>query len=107
MVKDFGHVKTAMMELVHDVYDHGFIVHREDARMCKALGMYDSDRLGKVSAYGWKVVVVDFVPTAECLAREFFDTLKKAVPNLTSVDVWETPTSCASYREVSVEYVDG
>jgi hypothetical protein len=39
-----------------------------------------------------------------CLARAIFDDLKvNGLPNLVQIDVWETPTSCASYDGI-IEY---
>lgn len=100
MVRDFSIVKKLLTEKVHDPFDHGFIVHSADHTMLRALGHENDDGSpirGDESRYGWKVIVVDFVPTAECLARHFYDVLVKEIPNLTQIDVWETPTSCASY----------
>ena len=100
MVKDFSILKQVMMEKIHDVYDHGFIVHNQDHAMLKSLGVYyDPEFSGYTSGYDWKVVVVPFVPTAECLAKEFYQILAsdKRLPNVLQVDVWETPTSCAIY----------
>jgi 6-pyruvoyltetrahydropterin/6-carboxytetrahydropterin synthase len=94
MVRDFGIVKELLMEHVHDKYDHGFIVHINDIPMLHALGSIDT--------YGepdWKIIVVPFIPTAECLAKSIYDDLKLLLPNLVEIVVWETPTSCASYNE--------
>lgn len=103
MVRDFGNVKDVLMSQVHDVYDHGFIVHALDQAMLKAFGVhYDPEQSAYVCRNGWKVVVVPFIPTAECLAKEFYVRCKEHLPNLLSIDVWETPTSCASYVEESI-----
>ena len=97
MVKDFGYVKEVLTHYVHDVYDHGFIVHKEDTKMLEALGI----SLGGpyISKHGWKTIVVDFIPTAECLARDIYDAIKTEIPDLVYVKVWETPTSVAAYSE--------
>ena len=101
MVKDFSILKQVMMEKIHDVYDHGFIVYNHDYDMLKSLGVYYDPEFApnNTSGYDWKVVVVPFVPTAECLAKEFYQILAsdKRLPNVLQVDVWETPTSCAIY----------
>lgn len=88
MVRDFSIVKEILTEQVHDVYDHGFIVHVEDREMRSAL-----------FNHGWKVITVHFVPTAECLAQDIYYTLKKDLPNLVEITVWETPTSAATFKE--------
>jgi 6-pyruvoyltetrahydropterin/6-carboxytetrahydropterin synthase len=38
-------------------------------------------------------------PTAENVARFIFERVKSAQPQLKSVSVWETATSCATYYE--------
>jgi 6-pyruvoyltetrahydropterin/6-carboxytetrahydropterin synthase len=38
-------------------------------------------------------------PTSENLAFHIHKTLKKQIPGLLSVTVWENPTSCATYEE--------
>jgi len=38
-------------------------------------------------------------PTAENIARFIFDRLKTTLPEIASVSVWETATSCATYFE--------
>lgn len=88
MVRDFSIVKEALTELVHDRFDHGFIVHDEDERLIR---LFQEE--------GYKTVVVPFYPTAECLAKEIFDDLVEILPNLFMIEVWETPTSCAKYTE--------
>ena len=40
-------------------------------------------------------------PTAENLARFIYNRVKSQLPQLYSVSVWETPTSCATYFEES------
>lgn len=94
MVRDFSIVKELLTERVHDVYDHGFILHKEDN---VGLSMFNN-----ASQHGedFKLIVVPFVPTAECLAKSIYEDLKdNGLPGLLRIDVWETPTSCASYTE--------
>lgn len=86
MVRDFSIIKKLLTERVHDKYDHGFIVHEQDNEL---IDLFD--------AMGWKTVIVPFYPTAECLAKEIYDDLVLELPGLYNVEVWETPTSCATY----------
>jgi 6-pyruvoyltetrahydropterin/6-carboxytetrahydropterin synthase len=103
MVRDFGNVKDVLMREVHDVFDHGFIVHALDQPMLKALGVfYDPEHNEYTNPMGWKVIVVPYFPTAELLAQDIYARVKPWLPNIESIDVWETPTSCASYREEAV-----
>jgi 6-pyruvoyltetrahydropterin/6-carboxytetrahydropterin synthase len=94
MVRDFSIIKTILTERVHDQYDHGFIIYEGDKEMCEAFGTYETG----ISKYGWKVILVPFYPTAECLAKSIYDDLKPSLlRGLLRVNVWETPTSCATY----------
>lgn len=93
MVRDFSIVKQKMNEKIHDVYDHGTIVYEGDQNLRDLL--FDSnDR----PVHGWNVRLVPFIPTAECLAKFFFEELEESGLKMVQLDVWETPTSCASYR---------
>lgn len=89
MVIDFGALKQVLTEHVHDVYDHGFIVWERDDIMRAALA----------TEPGWKVVVIDSVPTAEYLVGIIADNiaphLEREHMRLVRVTVWETPTSKA------------
>lgn len=87
MVRDFSIVKQLMMERIHDVYDHSFIIDEQDVEMRSIF----ADVLDV-----WKVNIVDFIPTAECLAKHFYDLLKDDL-DIVQIQLWETPTSCATY----------
>jgi len=92
MVVDFGHIKKLLTSNVHDRFDHGFIVQGSDEPLVEFLLASD-----------WNVIVVDFPPTAEELARDIFDDLRELISGmgpgvvLESIEVFETPTSVAVY----------
>ena len=69
MVRDFSIVKQLMMERIHDVYDHSFIISNADLEMIDAFEAVGAD---------WKIHIVDFVPTAECLAKHFYDQVRQS-----------------------------
>lgn len=105
MVVDFGDLKAWLIEHVHDVFDHAMIVHAADSELRAAVGATDSD-LGvrSTGVHGWQVVVLPVVPTAENLAVWIAGRLAPVVDahwrghlTLTRVDVWETPTSLATW----------
>jgi 6-pyruvoyltetrahydropterin/6-carboxytetrahydropterin synthase len=96
MVRDFSVVKQLLVDLVHDKYDHGFIVHEDDLDVLEAFQVILTNE-GYRSNLDFKVIVVPFIPTAECLAKGIYDDMKPHLPNLFKVEVWETPTSCAEY----------
>jgi len=76
MLVDFRDVKRALHEIA-ERYDHRF--------------------LNEVPPF------TDVNPTAENLARHFYDELKRALGQAVSkVTVWESPSSCASYWEDDV-----
>ncbi len=61
MVVNFGVLKSVMMEYVHDVFDHKFVLDNTDPRC--------GDFIQAVGREG--VVLVDFPPTAENLVLNF------------------------------------
>src|SRR5689334_56372 len=103
MVLDFGFLKRLLMEHVHDVLDHGSICYEGDLRYAISLGeAYEEDgswvnrAAGEENRYGWKVIVVNFVPTAENLAIWVAQQIGPHIPVLTgeravldTVSVWE------------------
>ena len=98
MVVDFHHIKSALKELI-DSIDHSFIIDVNDP-------MYDELR-SVAERYGaCRIFPVNFCPTAEALARFFYDHLTKTLKDaglseevrVVSVVLWETPTSKAEYR---------
>ena len=115
MVADFGFLKGAMIDHIHDPCDHAMCLDVNDQDM---LGMFfDSmsvnvlrqDIKSHISfrldgLYDLAVYVVDFPPTAENLARHWFERLQDSVlmlseknASLLSVTVHETPNCVARY----------
>jgi len=92
MVIDFGHVKRFLTRIVEG-WDHAMLVWVEDVELLRVL-----------SGHGWRVVVLNLVPTAENLAAEAYAQLETLIGRwsdrltLDQVTVWETPTSTATYR---------
>lgn len=101
MLADFGDLKKVMMELIHDVLDHGFIVYVEDHALLDVFGMRDTPL--HEPPFGWKVIEFPYIPTAENLALWSFEQLKLPMERMgfqiDYVTVWETPTSTATYME--------
>lgn len=92
MVIDFGDLKQIMIELFDYFFDHSFIVYSGD-ELIEAFKLFS----------GLKIVFVPFIPTAENLAKYWYEAIK---PRLTDkqikikhVKVWETPSSTATYEE--------
>jgi len=103
MVLDFGFLKRAMMKVIHDPYDHKMILYGQDPFL--------RFKLGDVPKPMWNLlrescVLISLIPTAENLAKHWFDALRdelllmSGVPvdvRLTKMEVQETPTSIATY----------
>ena len=99
MVKDFGIIKEVLTEHVHDVFDHAFIMSQLDGTCLEMFKVeHDADNDEFYSDLGFKIVVVNFDPTAENLARYIYWVVKRYIPQLHEIIVFETPTSSASYK---------
>jgi 6-pyruvoyltetrahydropterin/6-carboxytetrahydropterin synthase len=100
MLMDFGTIKDVMMEKIHDVLDHGFIVYRDD-KVMKRMFWKDAVPERCPPEEDFKVVLFPYIPTAENLALWCFEQVRDALTfdnfEIESVTVWETPTSVATY----------
>ncbi len=97
MVIDFYHVKSALKDLI-DTMDHSFIIDVNDP-------MYEELK-NTAEKYGaLKIFPVDFCPTAEALAKFFYEFLESKLKEagllgdvkVVKVVLWETATSKAEY----------
>lgn len=100
MVMDFGRIKALLAEHVHDPFDHGFLVHADDMAMRHALHVGSQYEQEATNLPAWNVIPLPFAPTAENLAAHFFRVLdapfRTSGITLLQLDVWETPTCCAT-----------
>jgi 6-pyruvoyltetrahydropterin/6-carboxytetrahydropterin synthase len=92
MVMDFSDVKRIAKEHLVDVWDHAFLVYRNDTAVCDFLATMPDH----------KTVILNVVPTAENLARIAFDLLNPAYQDiygnhlrLEQVRLYETPNNWA------------
>ena len=132
MVVDFGFLKKVMMERIHEPCDHTFIFTYWDD-ICFNLSMASGKTLyyrsGQamdkpisqvINENGFVAItmvtkneekldyyIVPFSPTAENLARHWFNLLKPDVTRLSegravleAVRVWETPNCMAEYKRL-------
>jgi len=103
MVMDFGVIKEVMMEKIHDVYDHTFIIFQEDPLLDTFLQTpYD---LAHVRT---GLSIVPIIPTAENLAEHWYWEAAPAIGDRSNhqvsvieIAVRETPNSIAVYRPVA------
>lgn len=87
MVLDFGDFKRDLKAMV-DFYDHAFLI--EAGSLSKKL--YEA-----LIEENFKLIELPFRPTAENMAKYFYDQLSKQYP-MDLLEVYETPNNCASYR---------
>ena len=96
MVIDFSDLKQIMMEELDEKFDHGAVFYeydkyRPDLERMIALNDQRADKLH----------FVDFMPTAENLAKYWFELVKPRLEEksiqIYHIKVWETPTSTAVY----------
>ncbi len=98
MVMDFYHVKNALKDLIDEI-DHSFIIDKKDP-------MFESLKEVAHRFGALKVFAVDFCPTAEALAKFFYDFLEDKLREkgllgevkVVKVVLWETATSKAEYK---------
>ncbi len=100
MVIDFYHIKSALKDLIEEI-DHSFILDKNDPLYPHLKEL--SDKFGSL-----KIFAVNFCPTAEALAKFFYDFLveKLKEANLSEdirvvkIILWETVTSKAEYGDL-------
>ena len=92
MVMDFSDVKAIAKKCVVDVWDHAFLVYKDDSDILNFLN----------SLPNHKTVIMNSVPTAENMAAEAFRILKNEYHDaystqlkLERVRLYETPNSWA------------
>lgn len=88
MLIDFGDLKKAVRELA-DSFDHALIYEK---------GSLKSSTLAALKDENFHLIEVDFRPTAENFARNFYELLKIKGLEASSVAVYETPENCAVYE---------
>lgn len=95
MVIDFSDLKEIMMDEIDRVFDHGLILAKFDT-------IYHTLTKDNV-ARDLKIIGVDFIPTAENLAKYWYQLIKPKLKErnikIKFVRVFETPTSTATYEE--------
>ena len=87
MVCDFSELKDCAQNYVDQFLDHNFLLHNEDPLV--PILTEQSERFMAINEH----------PTAEVLSKMIFQHLKNRGFNVDHVDLWETASACASYRE--------
>lgn len=92
MIVDFGTLKEDVRCEV-DYFDHSLIIERGTLKEKTMEALLDE---------GFKIINVDFRPTAENFAKYFYDKFLSKGYRVKQAVVYETPNNCASYSEVKV-----
>lgn len=88
MLIDFGDLKKAVKKLADD-FDHALIYEK---------GSLKSATLQALNDENFRLIEVNFRPTAENFAHHFYDILSTQGLEIKSVTVYETPNNCAVYE---------
>ncbi len=89
MVADFGDIKQDLKALA-DEFDHAFIYEKGSLR---------STTVAALTEENFRLIEVDFRPTAENFAEYFYNRLSKIGYGVSSVTVYETSNNCATFMD--------
>ncbi|MEG1255402.1 6-carboxytetrahydropterin synthase QueD [Clostridium sp.] len=89
MIVDFGDLKKDLKEII-DFHDHALIIQKDTMRKETLKCLLEDE---------YKVIEVDFRPTAENFSYYFYNLVKNKGHKVKTVSVYETPTNCATYEE--------
>ena len=87
MVIDFGDLKRDLKEIA-DYFDHCLIMER---------GTLKESTLNALLSENFRIVEVDFRPTAENFSKFIFDKMSEKGSRVRCTTVYETPDNCAAY----------
>ena len=89
MIVDFDELKKDVKNLA-DEFDHCLIIEK---------GTQKEKTMEVLTEEEFKIIQVDFRPTAENFARYFYERMQKAGYKVSLVKVYETPNNMAGYGE--------
>ncbi len=89
MVIDFGDLKAAVRSLA-DAWDHALIWQEGTLKPATVSALQEEN---------FRIIAVPFRPTAEHMAKYFYEQLKSQGMPVKQVLVYETPENCAGYEE--------
>ncbi len=87
MVVDFGEIKRDLKNLA-DEFDHAFIYEKDTLKSVTVAALKEEN---------FRLIEVDFRPTAENFAEYFYNRLSQLGYNVNSVTVYETPNNSATF----------
>ena len=89
MIVDFSKLKKDLKEEV-DYFDHALIIEKGSLKPSTLTALEEED---------FRIVEVNFRPTAERFSKYFYDRMTSKGYQVKSATVYETPTNAASYEE--------
>ena len=95
MILDFGDIKKIFKEYV-DFYDHAMIIEHHDFE--PRTEHFVDVKIGDLDVVkNSRVITVNYRPTAENMAKNFYEDLKKLGIPVHSIEVYETRNNSAKY----------
>lgn len=88
MITDFSYIKNDLKALA-DEFDHAFIYEK---------GTLKNTTVAALNEENFRLIEVDFRPTAENFAEYFYNRLSEIGYNVSSVTVYETPNNSATFK---------
>lgn len=89
MIVDFSTLKTDLGALVENL-DHSLIIET---------GSLKDKTIEALTEENFRIIQVDFRPTAENFAEYFYNHMNDKGYNVARATVYETPNNCATYSE--------
>ena len=86
MVCDFAEIRDAAETYINKELDHNLLLHQDDPL------------IPALKAGGERFRALTEHPTAEVLAKEIYEAVKKSGLSIREVTLWETASSYATYR---------
>lgn len=90
MIVDFGTLKS-QVKAEADALGHALIIEKNTLK---------EKTIEALKEENFKIIEVDFRPTAESFAKFFYDRFTELGYKVKEAVVYETPNNCASYSEV-------
>ena len=88
MIIDFGEVKAKIKDYI-DSWDHSLVMPKDMPK----------EYLECLARFNKNLRIVDYNPTAEAMAKDMYETIKKDIPQVSKVRLHETATGWAEYEE--------
>ncbi|GAU76705.1 6-carboxytetrahydropterin synthase [Fusibacter sp. 3D3] len=92
MIVDFGDLKRDL-KIEVDYFDHALIIEKGSMKAKTLACLIEDD---------FRVIEVMFRPTAESFSAHFYDQMTRRGYSVKSIEVYETPTNCASFEGVTL-----